>query len=131
MKEKRHLAVGAMVAEWEAKIARLKADLAAMTSRYSRAATDIASLEDEVTASKERIQQLYSIQGEKDGAIVTLTSKLEGVTLMWEGDLRRISILERKLRESAGEISMMRREVDTNVERGQGSNPEANLEVVG
>ena len=89
MKEKRHLAVGAMVAEWEAKIARLKSDVA------------------------------------------TLTSKLEGVTLMWEGDLRRISILERKLRESAGEISMMRREVDTNVERGQGSNPEANLGVVG
>jgi len=25
----------------------------------------------------------------------------------------------------------MRREVDNNVERGQGSNPEANLEVVG
>ena len=78
MKEKRHLAVGAMVAEWEAKIARLKADVA------------------------------------------TLTSKLEGVTLMWEGDLRRISILERKLRESAGEISMMRREIGTDAKQVQG-----------
>ena len=89
MKEKQHLAVGAMVAEWEAKITRLKAEIA------------------------------------------TLTSKLEGLTLLWEGDLRRISILERNLRESVGEIRRMRREADANVERGQGSNPNPDLGVVG
>ena len=89
MKEKQHLAVGAMVAEWEARIARLKSEVA------------------------------------------TLTSKLEGLNLMWEGDLRRISILERKLRESVGEIRRMRREADANVERGQGSNSNPNLGVVG
>jgi len=89
VKEKQHLAVGAMVAEWEAKITRLKAEIA------------------------------------------TLTSKLEGLTLLWEGDLRRISILERNLRESVGEIRRMRREADANVERGQGSNPNPDLGVVG
>ena len=89
MKEKQHLAVGAMVAEWEAKITRLKAEIA------------------------------------------TLTSKLEGLTLLWEGDLRRISILERNLRESVGEIRRMRREADANVEREQGSNPNPDLGVVG
>ena len=76
MKEKKHLAVNAMVEEWEAKIARLKADLAAMTSRYSRAAADIASFEDEVTGSKERINQLYASHYQKRAEITRLTAEL-------------------------------------------------------
>jgi len=78
MREKRHLAVGAMVAEWEDKIARLKVEVASLTSR------------------------------------------LEGLNLIWEGDLRRISILERKLRESTGENSRMRKEIGTDAKQVQG-----------
>ena len=80
MKEKKHLAVNAMVEEWEAKIAGLKADLAAMTSRYSRAAADIASFEDEVTGSKERINQLYASHYQKRAEI----TRLRRIIKAWE-----------------------------------------------
>jgi len=54
----------------------LRSELADMTSRYSRAATDIASLEAELVASKERIQQLHASHDKKDKRIASLEDRL-------------------------------------------------------
>ena len=82
------------------RIEELEAELDAMTSRYSRAATDIASLEGEVEASKERIQQLYASHERKDAELAEL--RRDNVRL--QGEIETVRAVKGTLEDELAEV---------------------------